>query len=82
MNYQDSMHSMEGGQVDLPKKQEINHWERLKKLAGYYQDSSDETITMFQDDATRTYHIKVGKESNYGNCFEEALNKFYLKEDL
>ena len=57
------------------------NWNKLKKLAGYYQNATEEVVTLSQDDATRSYWIKVGKEANYGSCFEEALSKFEVRED-
>jgi len=59
-----------------------SNWEKLKQLAGYVQDGSNETVKLFQDDATMSYFVKAGNKSHYGSCFEEALNKFYLKENL
>lgn len=53
-------------------------WEKLKELAGCVTNGSDTTIKMFQDDATRSYWIKVGERSNFGSSFEEALSKFEL----
>jgi hypothetical protein len=58
-----------------------SNWDKLKKLAGYYQNATEEVVTLSQDDATRSYWIKVGKEANYGSCFEEALSKFEVEED-
>ena len=56
-------------------------WIKLKELAGYVRNGSDTTIKLFQDDATRSYWIKVGNKSNYGKSFEEALSKFEVEED-
>jgi hypothetical protein len=55
-------------------------WLKLKELAGYVRNASDTTIKMFQDDATRSYIIKVGNEENYGRSFEEALSKFEVEK--
>lgn len=35
-------------------------WRALKELAGYLGDGSQETVTLYQDDATRSCFIKVG----------------------
>jgi hypothetical protein len=62
-------------------RDKADRWDKLVKLAGYVGNASDVTIKMFQDDATLTYHIVVGKESNYGSSFEEALSKFEVEDD-
>lgn len=46
----------------------------LRNLQGHWQDGSGETIKLFQDDATRTFHITVGKKSWWGNSFEAAID--------
>lgn len=51
-------------------------WKKLISLAGYVQDGSCETVSLFWDDATRTALIQVGKKT-YGRdgCgFETALS--------
>jgi hypothetical protein len=53
-----------------------NDWLKLRRLAGYLQDGSHETIKLYQDDATGSYFVQVGNKSNYGTSFSEALNKF------
>ena len=58
-----------------------NCWLKLKQLAGYVQDGSDETVKLFQDDATKSYFVKVGDESHYGSSFEEALSKFEVRKE-
>jgi hypothetical protein len=59
------------------------YWVNLMKMAGHYQDSSDEPVTLHQDDATRTCIITVGRNSitdtcdkrrdYYGSSFEGAI---------
>lgn len=52
------------------------YWQKLKRLAGYVANGTDTKITLYQDDATGNFHIKVGERDNFGSCFEEALYKF------
>lgn len=48
--------------------------EALVKLAGYFQDGSAETLRIFPDDATRTWHVSVGNRYlSYGKSIHEAL---------
>lgn len=47
---------------------------KLRKLMGYVQDGSHITVELYQDDATYTYCITVGKVTYYGDSFEQAIN--------
>lgn len=38
-------------------------YENLDELCGYWQDGSDQVVTISQDDATRSYVVTVGKNS-------------------
>lgn len=52
----------------------------LIELVGHYQDSSDTTVRLFQDDATGDCIIKVGRDTfkpsatYYGRSFRSALD--------
>ncbi len=49
----------------------------IEYLMGFVQDGSDTTITLSQDDATRTYivtvHYPAKKENFHGNDLHSAL---------
>lgn len=62
-------------------KVKADNWDKLVRLAGYVGNASDVTIILSQDDATGGYWIKVGKISNHGGSFEEALSKFEVHDD-
>jgi len=48
----------------------------LQRLMGYVQNGSETTVTLFQDDATYSYHVKIGQRSSYwGGSLREALEK-------
>jgi hypothetical protein len=47
----------------------------LRNALGYVQNASETTVTIYQDDATRTWGAKVGKESFWANSFNELLLK-------
>lgn len=42
-------------------RRDAERWRALKELAGYFQNGSQETVTLYQDDATRSCFIKVGR---------------------
>ena len=54
---------------------DAKRWKATKELAGHWQDGSDETVTLFPDDATGTYHIICGKQSYFGSSFNEAVDR-------
>lgn len=51
-------------------------WKKLLKLCGELGDSSQETVTIYQDDATSTCTITVGKKrySNGSSSVESVLD--------
>ncbi len=46
----------------------------LRKLAGYVEDGSSETITIRQDDATNAWIVRVGKQWWHGASFRAAID--------
>lgn len=55
---------------------DAERWRALRGLAGYYQDGSQTTVMLYQDDATRSCFIRVGDKSygGDGTNFEAALD--------
>lgn len=54
--------------------------EKIRGLMGFIEDGSYESVHLFQDDATRTYHVQVGAtNSDWGNTFEEAVRNAVQK---
>ena len=47
----------------------------LRDTCGYIENGGGNTVTIYQDDATRTWTVKVGKSSYYGDSLEEAIHK-------
>ncbi len=48
----------------------------VRMLMGYVQNGSARSVTLFQDDATNTYHVKLSKDKSYwGDSMAEALTK-------
>jgi hypothetical protein len=50
-------------------------WNDLLELCGHLGDSSETTVTLSQDDACRTQHIRVGDKRFYGTSWAQALEK-------
>ena len=59
--------------------------EGLRKLLGYVENGTSDTLTISQDDATYSYIVRVGKRSVYGSSFlqtlDEAIATLIDKED-
>lgn len=50
---------------EIEKLADAFRWRKLIKLCGYLGDGSQERVIFYQDDATSTSHITVGKKT-YG----------------
>ena len=59
------------------KVKTLNH---LKELMGYVQNGSDETVYLFQDDATMDYILRVGKKTYWGFSLENVIEKAFKAE--
>lgn len=48
----------------------------LRELCGYVENGSEQSVTIFQDDATRTWHLRIGKFKTYwAEGFEAVIHK-------
>lgn len=67
---------------------EITLASKLSDLMGYVQNSSEITLKLYQDDATRTYHMKAisynGNElwSEFADSIQQLINKAWDKHGL
>ena len=52
----------------------------LRELMGYVQNGSDETVSLFQDDATMDYMLRVGKKTYWGLSLENVIEKAFEAE--
>ena len=59
------------------KVKTLNH---LKELMGYVQNGSDETVYLFQNDATMDYILRVGKKTYWGFSLENVIEKAFKAE--
>lgn len=48
--------------------------ETLDELAGAFQDDSFQTVGFYGDDATRTWHLKAGKQSWYASSIRGVID--------
>lgn len=56
-------------------QRDAKRWNDLLELCGHLGDSSDTVVTLSQDDACRTQHIKVGDRRFYGDSWGQVLDK-------
>jgi hypothetical protein len=47
--------------------------EALRKCLGYVENGTATSVTISQDDATKTYCVYVGKNKYHGDTLTEAL---------
>lgn len=46
----------------------------LRALMGYVQNGTHETVKLYQDDATMSFYVHVGKQYGYGDSLGEAID--------
>ena len=75
---------------DLERLQKAEHrLKGLQALCGHVENGTDTGVTLFQDDATRNFFVKLegGKSYSYGSSFTSAIdaaliaNKEFLDEN-
>lgn len=54
----------------------------LERLAGYLGDSSQTTIVIDQDDATRDWILKVGRVTYYGSSLKNCIRQAATTEGI
>lgn len=47
----------------------------LHCLIGYIENDSNKTLTLCQDDATKNFHLTIGKNWYYGSSLQEVFSK-------
>jgi hypothetical protein len=55
-----------------------DRYKQLQAMMGYWQDGSEQTVTLFQDDATRTVHLKIGDRMPrryYGDSLSQVIEQ-------
>jgi hypothetical protein len=45
----------------------------LRDLCGYVENGGSTTVRIFQDDATKSWHVYVGDKGYYGVSLNEAI---------
>lgn len=72
------------GLVDSALALKAAKWDALMRAAGHLDNGSETTVTLSQDDATRTAFIKVGKQSYFQDrCgFDSAMHLLMAEQAL
>ena len=52
----------------------------LRELMGYVQNGSETKVSLFQDDATMDFMLRVGKKTYWGNSLESVIIKAFEAE--
>lgn len=71
-------------QVGDPERvRRLNEQAAIVNLLGHVEDGSNDVVTIFQDDATKTWTVRVGQtRSEFGDTLSEALRKHFTGNDL
>ena len=64
----------------LSARKAVQTLNSLRKLMGYVQNRSDETVSLFQDDATMDFMLRVGNKTYWGNYLEQVIDKAFEAE--
>ena len=64
----------------LSARKKIKTLSDLQELMGYVQNGSEETVSLFQDDATMNFILRVGKKMYWGNSLENVIEKAFEAE--
>ena len=64
----------------LTARKAVQTLNSLRELIGYAQNGSDETVSLFQDDATMDYMLRVGKKTYWGLSLENVIEKAFEAE--
>lgn len=54
-----------------------DYFKMLRELCGYVENGSETVVKIYQDDATKTFTVLVGKQRFWGYGLEEAVQKAY-----
>ena len=64
----------------LTARKSVQTLKSLKELMGYVQNGSDETVSLFQDDATMDFMLHVGNKTYWGLSLENVIDKAFEAE--
>lgn len=64
----------------IAARKSVQTLKSLRELMGYVQNGSDTTVSLFQDDATRDYILRVGKKRYWGHSLENVIEKAFEAE--
>jgi len=56
-------------------------YQALRDMAGYVENGGSTTVKIFQDDATRSWHVYVGKNSYFGDSLDQAIEKAHSENN-
>lgn len=64
----------------ISARKAVHTLKSLRELMGYIQNSSDTMVSLFQDDATMSFMLRVGKSTYWGNSLENVIEKAFEAE--
>lgn len=61
--------------------EDIARFMKIRRLCGYVENGSEQTVKIFQDDATREWVIKAGRQMWHAPSFSQVVDQVELPED-
>lgn len=55
--------------------------DNLKRCLGYVENGTETTVTIYQDDATRSYIVRVGNRQYWGESLFQALESAAVDQE-
>lgn len=56
-------------------------WRKFRNVVGYVENGSDASVTLFQDDATKSWHLRVNNSTysrkEFHGTLDEVLNEAF-----
>lgn len=80
---EDQLAALQAQVSDPERVRRLNEQAAIVNLLGHVEDGSNDVVTIFQDDATKTWTVRVGQtRSEFGDTLSEALRKHFTGNDL
>jgi hypothetical protein len=66
-------HQIKENQLLQVQIQKALSYDAIRECCGYVENGTDSSFSISQDDATRSWVVRVGKETFHGDSFSQAI---------
>jgi hypothetical protein len=64
----------------MTQEEKAISYDAIRECCGYVENGTDSSFSISQDDATRTWVVRVGKETFHGDSFAQAIHEASLNQ--